>query len=41
MGLSFDQRSSTECGVYECEYEVSSRPWPKMGCCAMEEIIVP
>jgi hypothetical protein len=35
-GLSFVQRSPTECGVSECDREASiMRPWPTRGCCAM------
>ena len=33
---SLVQRSSTECGVSECDHESSiMRPWPTGGCCAM------
>ena len=36
---SLVQRSPTECGVSECDREVSimRRPWPTMGCCAIGE----
>ena len=39
-GRSLVQRSPTECGVSECDREVSImwRPWPIMGCCAIEKI---
>jgi hypothetical protein len=35
-GLSLVQRSSTDCGVSECDREVSimRRPWPNWGCCS-------
>ena len=38
-GWSLVQRSSTECGVPECDRESSImwKPWPSRGCCAMEE----
>jgi hypothetical protein len=37
IGLIIVQRSPTECGVCECDREVSTtrRPWPTRGCCAM------
>jgi hypothetical protein len=37
------QRSRTECGVSECDFEASimRRPWPARGCCAVGEKIVP
>ena len=37
-GWSLVQRSSTECGVSECDHEVSimRRPWPTRGCWAMK-----
>jgi len=33
---SLVQRSSTECGVSECDREASimRKPWPTRGCCA-------
>jgi len=36
-GRSLVQRSSTECGVSECDRQASTlrRPWPTRGCCAM------
>jgi hypothetical protein len=36
-GRSLVQRSPTECGVPECDREVSTmwRPWPIRGCCVM------
>jgi hypothetical protein len=38
-GRSLVRRSPTECGVSECDREVSAmrRPCPKRGCCAMGE----
>jgi hypothetical protein len=38
-GLITRQRSSTECGVSECDREASimRKPWPTSGCCAMEK----
>jgi hypothetical protein len=35
---SLVQRSPTECGVSECDREVSTmRPWPTGGCCAIKK----
>jgi hypothetical protein len=40
-GLSLIWRSPTECGVSECDHEASiMRPWPTMGCWAMEKYIL-
>jgi hypothetical protein len=37
-GWSLVQRSTTKCGVSECDREASimRRPWPTTGCCTME-----
>jgi hypothetical protein len=39
VGLITVHRSSTECGVSECDHEASTmrRLWPTMGYCAMKE----
>ena len=36
-GLSLIPRSSTECGVSECDYEslMMRKSWPTKGCCAV------
>jgi hypothetical protein len=42
IGRSLVQRSSTECGVSECDREASTmrKPWPTRGCHATEKIHV-
>jgi hypothetical protein len=39
-GRSRDQKSPTDCGVSECDLEVSimRRPWPVRGCRAMRVV---
>jgi hypothetical protein len=38
LGCSLIQGSPNECGVTACNREASimRRPWPTVGCCAME-----